>query len=126
MGRLLRVRRLYAGIRLLGVIVLPAAHAGCMTANSVELVDDRQPVVTVNSSIAAMDGPVPHSRPRPLSLAGDKDTLFHTHGTNQPWSIGRAVSSGCIRMFNQDAVDLHIACPKGTQVIVLPATPTVS
>ena len=57
---------------------------------------------------------------------GDQDTLYRIHGTNEPWSIGRAVSSGCIRMFNQDAIDLYSRIPEGTKVIVLPAGPTVS
>jgi hypothetical protein len=33
-----------------------------------------------------------------------QDTLYRLHGTNEPWSIGRAVSSGCIRLFNQDII----------------------
>ena len=57
---------------------------------------------------------------------GDKDTLFRIHGTNEPWSIGHAVSSGCIRMFNQDVLDLYNRVPEGTKVTVLPAGPTIS
>jgi lipoprotein-anchoring transpeptidase ErfK/SrfK len=57
---------------------------------------------------------------------GDKDTLFRIHGTNEPWSIGHAVSSGCIRMFNQDAIDLYNRVPEGTKVIVLPSGSAVS
>ena len=57
---------------------------------------------------------------------GNKDTLYRIHGTNEPLSIGRGVSSGCIRMFNQDAIDLYNRVPEGTKVIVLPAEPTVS
>jgi lipoprotein-anchoring transpeptidase ErfK/SrfK len=42
---------------------------------------------------------------------GNQDTLYRIHGTSEPWSIGKAVSSGCIRLFNQDIIDLHIdAC----------------
>jgi lipoprotein-anchoring transpeptidase ErfK/SrfK len=52
---------------------------------------------------------------------GNKDTLYRIHGTNEPWSIGHAVSSGCIRMFNQDVVDLYNRVPEGTKVMVLPA-----
>ncbi len=37
---------------------------------------------------------------------GNKDTLFRIHGTLEPFSIGKSVSSGCIRMINQDAIDL--------------------
>ena len=47
------------------------------------------------------------------------DTLYRIHGTNEPWSIGRSVSSGCIRMFNQDIIDLHGRTPVGTRVVVL-------
>ena len=45
-------------------------------------------------------------------------TLYRIHGTNQPWSIGRAVSSGCIRMRNIDVVDLYERVPVGARVIV--------
>ena len=38
---------------------------------------------------------------------GNKDTLYRIHGTNQPEYIGQAISSGCIRMTNEDAIDLY-------------------
>jgi lipoprotein-anchoring transpeptidase ErfK/SrfK len=50
---------------------------------------------------------------------GSRDTLYRIHGTNEPWSIGQSVSSGCIRMFNQDIIDLHARVPTGTPVVVL-------
>lgn len=50
---------------------------------------------------------------------GDRDTLYRIHGTTEPWSIGESVSSGCIRMFNQDVIDLHSRVPTGTTVVVL-------
>ena len=50
-----------------------------------------------------------------------RDTLYRIHGTNQPQSIGRAVSSGCIRMLNADVIDLYERVPIGTRVVVLPA-----
>jgi lipoprotein-anchoring transpeptidase ErfK/SrfK len=50
---------------------------------------------------------------------GDKDTLFRIHGTVEPWTIGKNVSSGCIRMINQDAIDLYQRAPVGTKVVVL-------
>jgi lipoprotein-anchoring transpeptidase ErfK/SrfK len=50
---------------------------------------------------------------------GKKDTLFRIHGTNEPWSIGQAVSSGCIRLLNQDIIDLYDRVPIGTSVVVL-------
>lgn len=52
---------------------------------------------------------------------GNKDTLYRLHGTNDPSSIGRAVSSGCVRLFAQDIIDLYERVPVGTKVIVLSA-----
>lgn len=46
-------------------------------------------------------------------------TLYRIHGTNQPWTIGGAVSSGCIRMRNEDVVDLYERVGNGTKVIVI-------
>jgi lipoprotein-anchoring transpeptidase ErfK/SrfK len=57
---------------------------------------------------------------RALYLFQDnKDTLFRIHGTNEPKSIGHAVSSGCIRMLNADVIDLYGRVTKGTRVVVL-------
>jgi lipoprotein-anchoring transpeptidase ErfK/SrfK len=57
---------------------------------------------------------------RALYLFQDnKDTLFRIHGTNEPKSIGKAVSSGCIRMLNSDVMDLYQRVAKGTRVVVL-------
>ncbi|MDY8107739.1 L,D-transpeptidase [Fulvimarina sp. 2208YS6-2-32] len=46
-------------------------------------------------------------------------TLYRIHGTNQPWTIGQAVSSGCIRMRNQDVEALYEQVGVGTKVVVL-------
>ena len=51
--------------------------------------------------------------------SGNKDTLYRIHGTNQPEYIGSAVSSGCIRMINEDVIDLYNRVKVGTPVIVL-------
>ncbi len=51
---------------------------------------------------------------------GDRDTLFRIHGTNEPWTVGQSQSSGCIRMINQDVVDLYEKTPVGARVVVLP------
>lgn len=45
-------------------------------------------------------------------------TLYRIHGTNQPWTIGQAVSSGCIRMRNEDVMDLYERVKRGAKVIV--------
>jgi lipoprotein-anchoring transpeptidase ErfK/SrfK len=46
-------------------------------------------------------------------------TLYRIHGTNQPWTIGQSVSSGCIRMRNQDVIELYERVKVGTRVVVL-------
>ncbi|MGQ3357276.1 MAG: L,D-transpeptidase [Phreatobacter sp.] len=50
---------------------------------------------------------------------GNRDTMYRLHGTNVPSSIGTAVSSGCIRLFNHDIIDLHDRVRIGTPVVVL-------
>jgi lipoprotein-anchoring transpeptidase ErfK/SrfK len=50
---------------------------------------------------------------------GSKDTLFRIHGTNQPEYIGQAISSGCIRMTNEDVIDLYNRVRMGAIVVVL-------
>lgn len=47
------------------------------------------------------------------------NSLYRIHGTNQPWTIGQNVSSGCIRMRNEDVVDLYERVKVGTTVIVM-------
>jgi lipoprotein-anchoring transpeptidase ErfK/SrfK len=70
-----------------------------------------------NGMPGGLDNPL---GPRALYLyAGDRDTLYRLHGTTEPMSIGEAVSSGCIRMFNQDIIDLYNRVPDGTPVVVL-------
>jgi lipoprotein-anchoring transpeptidase ErfK/SrfK len=54
--------------------------------------------------------------------SGGKDTQYRIHGTNQPEYIGRAISSGCIRMTNEDVIDLFNRVKIGTIVVVLPPT----
>ena len=57
--------------------------------------------------------------PRALYLTrGGRDTLYRLHGTPEWWSIGKAVSSGCIRLINQDIIDLHDRVKPGAKVVV--------
>ena len=49
---------------------------------------------------------------------GGRDILFRLHGTNEPWSIGEQVSSGCVRMLNEDVIDLYNRVPVGATVLV--------
>jgi lipoprotein-anchoring transpeptidase ErfK/SrfK len=51
--------------------------------------------------------------------AGKRDTMFRIHGTNAPDSIGTAASSGCIRMLNEEVIELYGRARIGTKVIVL-------
>ena len=51
--------------------------------------------------------------------SGGKDTLFRIHGTNQPEYIGSSISSGCIRMTNEDVIDLYGRVKTGAIVVVL-------
>jgi lipoprotein-anchoring transpeptidase ErfK/SrfK len=51
--------------------------------------------------------------------ANGKDTLYRIHGTNQPEYIGQAISSGCIRLTNEDVIDLYTRVKLGTPVVVL-------
>jgi lipoprotein-anchoring transpeptidase ErfK/SrfK len=48
-----------------------------------------------------------------------QDTLYRLHGTGEVWSIGRAVSSGCVRLLHQDVIDLYNRVPNGTPIIVV-------
>lgn len=50
---------------------------------------------------------------------GNQDTLYRIHGTNQPWSIGLNLSSGCIRMENKDVEHLYELTKIGTKVVVI-------
>ena len=60
--------------------------------------------------------------PRALYLYADgQDTYYRLHGTVEPWTIGTMVSSGCVRLINQDIIDLYRRVPVGTRVVVLPA-----
>ncbi len=50
---------------------------------------------------------------------GGRDTIYRIHGSNEPWTIGQAVSSGCFRMRNEDVTDLYQRVGVGTPVVVL-------
>ncbi|MFN0262416.1 L,D-transpeptidase [Tepidamorphus sp. 3E244] len=70
-------------------------------------------------------GGVPGGRSNPLGARamylyrGGRDTYFRIHGTNQPNTIGRSVSAGCIRMHNSHVTDLYNRVRIGTRVIVI-------
>ena len=64
--------------------------------------------------------------PRDVLWQGNKDTLYRIHGTVEPWTIGKSVSSGCIRMINQDVIDLYQRTPVGARVVVLSECPLLA
>lgn len=73
----------------------------------------------LQSGIGVPGGPRNPLGARALYLWQDnKDTLFRIHGTVEPWTIGKNVSSGCIRMINQDAIHLYDRVEVGTRVVV--------
>ena len=46
-------------------------------------------------------------------------SIYRIHGSNEPWTIGQAVSSGCIRLRNEDVIDLYEKVKVGTKVVVI-------
>ena len=86
---------------------------------------ERQPelkrsLVQLQSGIGVPGGPRNPLGARALYLwQNGKDTLYRIHGTIEPWTIGTNASSGCIRMINQDAIDLYDRVPLGTKVVVM-------
>jgi lipoprotein-anchoring transpeptidase ErfK/SrfK len=74
----------------------------------------------LQSGIGMHGGPGNPLGARALYLwQGNKDTLYRIHGTTEPWTIGTSVSSGCIRMVNQDAIDLYGRAAVGAEVRVM-------
>jgi lipoprotein-anchoring transpeptidase ErfK/SrfK len=82
----------------------------------------RRQLTELQSGIGMSGGPRNPLGARALYLwQGNKDTLFRIHGTVEPWTIGSSVSSGCIRMINQDVIDLYQRAPINAKVVVLGA-----
>jgi lipoprotein-anchoring transpeptidase ErfK/SrfK len=50
-----------------------------------------------------------------------RDTLYRVHGSPEWWSIGKSVSSGCVRLMNQDIIDLYDRVPEKTPIVVVPS-----
>ncbi len=78
----------------------------------------REPEVYAQYSDGMDGGPDNPLGARALYLYRDgQDTMYRIHGTPQPWTIGRAVSSGCIRLTNDDVIELYPKVEIGTRVI---------
>lgn len=84
------------------------------------------PTAEIQARLGPYPARVPGGPANPLGAralylyAGNKDTLYRIHGTNQPEYIGQAISSGCIRMRNEDVIDLYGRVKQGSMVVVLP------
>jgi lipoprotein-anchoring transpeptidase ErfK/SrfK len=84
------------------------------------------PTPEIQARLGPYPARVPGGNANPLGAralylyAGNKDTLYRIHGTNQPEYIGQAISSGCIRMRNEDVIDLFDRVKLNSTVVVLP------
>jgi lipoprotein-anchoring transpeptidase ErfK/SrfK len=80
----------------------------------------RRQLAELQSGLGVPGGPRNPLGARAMYLwQNGKDTLYRIHGTLEPWTIGTSVSSGCIRMINQDVIDLYERTELGTKVVVL-------
>jgi lipoprotein-anchoring transpeptidase ErfK/SrfK len=81
---------------------------------------ERRPELVTYAETGMAGGPDNPLGARAMYLFdGGRDTMYRIHGTNEPWSIGQNVSSGCIRMLNEDVTDLYSMVEVGAKVIVL-------
>ena len=79
----------------------------------------RRQLSALQSGVGVPGGPRNPLGSRAMYLwQGNKDTLYRIHGTVEPWTIGRSVSSGCIRMINQDVIDLYQRTPVGRGPVI--------
>jgi lipoprotein-anchoring transpeptidase ErfK/SrfK len=80
----------------------------------------RRQLTELQSGIGMPGGPRNPLGARAMYLwQGNKDTLYRIHGTFEPKTIGKSVSSGCIRMINQDVIDLYRRTAAGAKVVVI-------
>ena len=102
------------------------AFSGVATVGRMAEWPDWIPTPEIQARLGPYPSRVPGGAANPLGAralylyAGNKDTLYRIHGTNQPEYIGQAISSGCIRMTNEDVIDLFDRVKLGATVVVLP------
>src|SRR3981189_1393836 len=83
------------------------------------------PTREIQARLGPYPAPLPRGAAKPLGARGaplyegNKDPLDRIHGTNQPEYIGQAISSGCIRMTNEDVINLFDRVKQGAIVVVL-------
>jgi lipoprotein-anchoring transpeptidase ErfK/SrfK len=101
------------------------AWSGVATIGRMTEWPDWIPTPDIRARLGPFPDRVPGGPANPLGaralylFQGKTDTLYRIHGTNQPQYIGQAVSSGCIRMTNEDVIDLYDRARLGATVIVL-------
>jgi lipoprotein-anchoring transpeptidase ErfK/SrfK len=101
------------------------AWSGVATVGRMTEWPDWIPTPDIRARLGPFPDRVPGGPANPLGaralylFQGKTDTLYRIHGTNQPQYIGQAVSSGCIRMTNEDVIDLYDRAKVGATVIVL-------
>ena len=104
------------------------AWSGVATVGRMTEWPDWIPTPDIRARLGPFPDRVPGGPANPLGaralylFQGKTDTLYRIHGTNQPEKIGQAVSSGCIRMTNEDVIDLFDRVKLGATVIVLAPT----
>ena len=101
------------------------AFSGVATVGRMTEWPDWIPTPEIQARLGPYPARVPGGPANPLGARalylyeGNKDTLYRIHGTNQPEYIGQAISSGCIRMTNEDVIDLFDRVRQGATVVVL-------
>ena len=101
------------------------AWSGVATVGRMTEWPDWIPTPDIRARLGPFPDRVPGGPANPLGaralylFQGKTDTLYRIHGTDQPQYIGQAVSSGCIRMTNEDVIDLYDRAKLGATVIVL-------
>jgi lipoprotein-anchoring transpeptidase ErfK/SrfK len=101
------------------------AFSGVATVGKMAEWPDWIPTPEIQARLGPYPARVPGGPANPLGARalylyqGNKDTLYRIHGTNQPEYIGQAISSGCIRMANEDVIDLFDRVRQGATVVVL-------
>jgi len=106
------------------------AWSGVATIGRTAEWPDWVPTPEIQARLGPFPSRVPGGPANPLGAralylyAGNKDTLYRIHGTNQPEYIGQAISSGCIRLTNLDIIDLFDRVKPGAVVVVLPPSQT--
>jgi lipoprotein-anchoring transpeptidase ErfK/SrfK len=101
------------------------AWSGVATVGRMAEWPDWIPTPEIQARLGPYPARVPGGPANPLGARalylyeGNRDTLYRIHGTNQPEYIGQAISSGCIRMINEDVIDLVDRVKPGATVVVL-------